>query len=109
MLEEIREMLTRDPAGMLRKRLEQIRGFIMHVAQTYPFIASYMIGIHMPIDGWWEGRDTYGWWVKHRSPWEAVRDEDGWMYVAHDEAEDQVSMEVKAVPRPESDIEALQV
>jgi hypothetical protein len=50
MLQEIKEMLDKDPAAMLRKRLEQIRGFIMHVAQTYPFIASYMIGIHMTID-----------------------------------------------------------
>jgi len=36
----------------------------MHVAQTYPFIASYMIGIHMTIDGWQEGRDAEGWRIK---------------------------------------------
>jgi hypothetical protein len=51
MLQEIWEMLKKDPAAISRKHLEQIRGFIMHVAQTYPFIASYMIGIHMTIDG----------------------------------------------------------
>ena len=102
-------MLTRDPTAMSRKRLEQIRGFIMHIAQTYPFIASYMIGIHMTIDGWREGRDAEEWRVKQKSTWEAVKDEDGWIYVSHDDAENQAPVEVKAVPRLESDIEALQV
>ena len=75
----------------------------------HPFIASYMIGIYMTIDGWWEGQDTDRWQVKQKSTWEAVRDEDGWMYVSHDDAENQAPVEVRAFLRLESDIEALQV
>jgi hypothetical protein len=41
--------------------------------------------------------------------WKAVKDKDGWMYVSHDKADAQAPVEVKAVPRLESDIEALQV
>ena len=108
MLQEIWEMLKKDPAAMPRKRLEQIRGFVMHVAQTYPFIATYMIGIHMTIDGWRQGRDADGWQIKQGSTWEAVQDEDGWMFVSHDDADHQAPVEVEAVPRLGSDIEALQ-
>ena len=53
-------MDTRKEA-MPRKRLEQIRGYLVHVAQTYPMFASYLIGLHMTIDFWRPNRDRDGW------------------------------------------------
>jgi hypothetical protein len=33
---ELKEMVTVRPEGLDRKRLEQIRGFVIYVIQTYP-------------------------------------------------------------------------
>jgi hypothetical protein len=56
-MREISEMLDRKPDLMDRKRLEQIRGFLQYVTQTYTSFASYLIGLHMTIDSWRDGRD----------------------------------------------------
>ena len=52
MLGEFRVMLNTTKEAMPQKRLEQIWGYLVHVAQTYPMIALYLIGLHMTIDFW---------------------------------------------------------
>ena len=44
-----------------RKRLQEIRGFLNYIATTYPLIKSYLMGLHLTIDGWRGGRDEDGW------------------------------------------------
>ena len=46
---------------MPRKWLEQVQGYLVHVAQTYPMFSSYLIGLHMTIDFWRPNRDQEGW------------------------------------------------
>jgi hypothetical protein len=43
------------------KRLEEIQGFLIYIAQTYPVMASYLIGLHMIIDLWRPNWDAEGW------------------------------------------------
>jgi hypothetical protein len=59
-VEEVKAMLEKDPTALDRKRLEQIRGFLQYVAQTYTSMTSYMIGFHMTIDSWRKSRDKEG-------------------------------------------------
>jgi hypothetical protein len=44
------EMLTLHLRALARKRLQQIRGYLVHIVQTYSMFASYLIGLHMTID-----------------------------------------------------------
>ena len=44
------EMMTRDHYPL--ERLLQIRGFLMYVVRTYPWINPYMKGLHLTIDRW---------------------------------------------------------
>jgi len=60
-VEELGAMLDLDHTKLSRKRLEQIRGFMGYVVQTYRFMIPYLNGLHMTIDGWREGRDEEGW------------------------------------------------
>ena len=45
------EMVSQDhlPLGRL---LHQIKGFLMYVVWTYPWIHPYMKGLHLMIDSW---------------------------------------------------------
>jgi hypothetical protein len=52
LLAEVRELLVSQPLALPRKRLEQIRGYLVHIAQTYSMFASYLIGLHMTIYFW---------------------------------------------------------
>jgi hypothetical protein len=61
MLAELQEMVASRPEGLNRQRLEQIREFIIYVVQTYPTMKPYLIGLHMPIDGWRSNRDAERW------------------------------------------------
>jgi hypothetical protein len=54
-------MLEDDPTRLSRKRLEQIRGFLIYVTRTYPCMVPYLIGLHLTIDGWRGNRDEGGW------------------------------------------------
>ena len=60
LLKETKKLLTNDREGLPRKRLEEIRGFLNYVAQTYDLFASHLIGFHITIDGWRENRDEDG-------------------------------------------------
>ena len=77
LLTELRQLLDTSPKSLPRKRLEQIRGYLVHIAQTYPMFSSYLIGLHMSIDGWRPNRDREGW----RLPMayvQAMKDQGDW-------------------------------
>lgn len=57
---ELEQLLEVAPDAIPRKRLEQIRGFMNYVAQTYRYLIPYLNGLHMTIDGWRLGRDDEG-------------------------------------------------
>ena len=64
-VEEAIAMIHSDPNGLDRKRLEQVRGFLQYVTQTYSGMTPYIIiGFHLTIDGWRENRTKDGWWKK---------------------------------------------
>jgi hypothetical protein len=52
---------------MPRKRLEQIRGFLMYVTRTYLGLTPYMIGFHLTFNSWRAHRDGEGWKVTGRA------------------------------------------
>ena len=54
-------MLEADPNRLRRKRLEEIRGFLIHISRTYSQIKPYLNGFHLSIDGWRPDRDSAGW------------------------------------------------
>eukprot|EP00978_Attheya_sp_CCMP212_P033906 scaffold139357_cov37-Attheya_sp.AAC.1 len=101
------------PDKIPRKRLEQIRGFLNYVAQTYTWLRPYLIGLHMTIDGWRPNRDLEGWQlqpkmilVKEERDITSNYDEDAcdWVEV---NAEPNCPTFVAAVPRLAGDIEAM--
>jgi hypothetical protein len=61
MLEEMLGEMDAKHGELNRKRLEQIRGFLIYVTRTYPGMLPYLIGIHMTIDGWRDNRAASGW------------------------------------------------
>jgi hypothetical protein len=67
LVEEVAEMIVATPTSMDRKRLEQIRGFLIYVVQTYREMTPYLIGLHMTIDFWRPNRDEEGWRVRPAS------------------------------------------
>jgi hypothetical protein len=60
-IEEVIAMVEQDPDHLDHKRLEQVRGFIQYVTQTYSGMTPYIIGFHLTIDGWREDRTDSGW------------------------------------------------
>lgn len=103
MIGELQGLLATNPTALPRKRLEQIRGYLVHLAQTYPMFASYLIGLHMTIDYWRPNRDREGWRFSD-SYVNGMKDRGEW-------PEDYDSLKgplfVKAVPRLEHDLRAL--
>jgi hypothetical protein len=61
LLTEVLVLLDAGSLSLPRKRLEQIRGFLMYVMRTYMGMAPHVIGFHMTIDSWRKGRDSEGW------------------------------------------------
>jgi hypothetical protein len=55
---EMSEMMAQDHYPLAR--LLQIRGFLMYVVRTYPWINPYMKGLHLTIDSWRPFRGTDG-------------------------------------------------
>ena len=60
MVTEVQAMMDANPEGLSSKHLEQIRGFLQYVTQTYTSLTSFLIGFHMTIDVWRCGRDPDG-------------------------------------------------
>jgi hypothetical protein len=106
LVEEMKLMLDKDPTCLNRKRLEQIRGFLQYVTQTYTSLTSYLIGVHMTIDSWREGRDSEGWRLPVPSWRELDKPDEDW---AGDEEtpSSEVPLTVEAVPRLKHDVDAL--
>jgi hypothetical protein len=52
------------------KRLEQIRGFLCHVAMTYALVTPYLKGLHLTLAAHHAGRDGAGWKLTPRE-WSA--------------------------------------
>ena len=61
LLVETKELIDKDSNKLPRKRLEQIRGFLNYVAQTYELLALHLIGYHITIMDWRKNRDQDGW------------------------------------------------
>jgi hypothetical protein len=61
LLLETKNMLLTNPNHRPRKRLEQIRGFLMYVARTYTGLIPYLIGFHLTIDSWRPNHGPDGW------------------------------------------------
>ena len=61
MLDELLHMIEDDSESLNRKRLEQIRGFLVHICQAYPSLRPYLIGLHLTIDIWRGNRNDDGW------------------------------------------------
>ena len=49
---------------LLRQRLLEIHGFLNYVVRTYPWMNSYLKGLHLTIDGGRENRNIGGWKIK---------------------------------------------
>jgi hypothetical protein len=60
-VEEVISMIEEDPHRLNHKRLEQVRGFLQYIMQTYSGMTPYIIGFHLTIDGWRENRAPSGW------------------------------------------------
>lgn len=43
-----------------KEELEQGRGFLVYLSQTYTSIIPYLKGIHLDLDGWRGGKDQDG-------------------------------------------------
>lgn len=58
-------MISNSTDGQVdRKRLEQIRGFLIYVSRTYPWMPPYLKGLHLTIDSWRPGRNEQGFKLK---------------------------------------------
>ena len=62
---EMSEMMAQDHYPLAR--LLQIRGFLMYVVRTYPWINPYMKGLHLTIDSWRPFRGPDGFKLRGRS------------------------------------------
>ena len=113
LIEELKDLLQKDPEHIPHKRLEQIRGFLIYVARTYKWVDPYLKGIHQTLDGWREGYKKDGWKVPKKSNraqvWEWELEE--WLEVKEEdlpEPEDPETPEmVAAAARLSSDLTAL--
>ena len=53
--------LTDEEPWMRYKRLEEIRGFLCHLAMTYELVTPYLKGLHLTLAAHHPQRDTEGW------------------------------------------------
>jgi hypothetical protein len=107
LLQEVLDLIAGDPTSLPRKRLKQVRGFLIYVTRTYPCMIPYLIGLHMTIDGWRPNRDLEGWRLstgdlRLRAAKAAMLVED--MMTPEDE---DVPLVVPAVPRLANDMRAI--
>ena len=57
----ILEMETEEDGKVNRKISERGRGFLIHLARTYPGMVPFLKGIHHTLETWRGGRDVDGW------------------------------------------------
>ena len=58
LIRELEEMLERDLLPL--QRLLEIRGFLIYVVRTYPWLNPYIKGLHLTVDSWRPGRGASG-------------------------------------------------
>lgn len=92
--------------GLDRKNLEKIRGFLVHVQQTYPALTPYLKGLHLTIDSWRPGRDEEG-WKSQGSGSQGFWDDELQLWIELGEDLTEAPALVRAVPRLEGDLKAL--
>ena len=63
------EMTGTENQKVDRKSLERGRGFLVHLARTYPGMTPFLKGIHNTLEMWRDGRDEDG-WKFGREDWE---------------------------------------
>ena len=135
LVNELKGLLDANSKGLPRKRLEQIRGFLNYVCQTYKPLLPYLNGLHMTIDGFRGNRDKEGWKLPKKSRARVPQEDDtsctsdtSWdddwdNWSADEELDDDATVngvspldcpasppipkEVAAVPRLVADVEAL--
>lgn len=103
-LNELDSMLSENPTSLSRKRLEQIRGFLNYVVQTYKPMTPYLNGLHMTIDGWRTNRDSEGWKLPKPRSWAFPADPE--TLLPPEDTPDAPSV-VEAKPRLFDDVRAL--
>ena len=59
------------------KKLEQARGFLIHLGIPYPDIIPYLKGVHLTIDSWRDNRNKRGWKVNSEREWMEMVEELG--------------------------------
>jgi len=62
--------------GLDFKRLESVRGFLVHMQLTYPALTPYLKGLPLTLDSWRPGRDEEGWKITSSS--NSLREEESW-------------------------------
>jgi len=104
----LNEMLARVRAGepLDCKTLEQHRGSLVHIQQTYPTITPYLKGLHLMIDSWRDGRDSAGWKLPH-TPQSMYWDNEQGTWVLQEQSCPSAPSLVNAVPRLERDLTSL--
>ena len=61
MIQELLDEITSDPLALLSfKRLEQVRGFLCHLAMTFEIMFPYLKGFHLTLASHLGGRDGSG-------------------------------------------------
>ena len=66
LIAELGDMIPKGPLPL--QRLLEIRGFLMYVVRTYPWLNPYIKGLHLTVDSWRPGRaeDGFKWTAKER-------------------------------------------
>jgi len=102
---QIEELGVMVEKGLLnRRRLQEIRGFLNYIACTYPLIRSYLMGLHLTIDGWRNGRDGDGWKIIGHTE---IMASEGYGVKEDAIRSDDGPKEVETKPRLRHDIKAL--
>ncbi|KAL7559218.1 hypothetical protein ACA910_013109 [Epithemia clementina (nom. ined.)] len=58
-------------AGINRKELERIQGFLVYFSLTYTTLTPYLKGIHLTLESWRNNRDKEGWRMTPKE-WAAI-------------------------------------
>jgi DNA-binding transcriptional regulator GbsR (MarR family) len=67
MIKELIDEANNNPTHeYLYKRLEQIRGFLCHLAMTYENITPFLKGLHLTLASYLPQRDAKGWKLSYK-------------------------------------------
>jgi hypothetical protein len=118
MIDELLDRFQTDDRPKLEhKDLERKRGFLGHVAMTFPALVPFMKGFHLTIDSWRDYRPTSGWKMNEKvwSSYVEARIADGDLSEEEARAMQETLSDgaapktVQAVPRFKSDLQAMKV